>query len=260
MSSGSLMRCACRVSAMTWQSVLLPTRIGPSTAIYRGGSKRFAMAAKKGYGSQHNLLARPWQWFAAGRRRKFSTGPQWHRRRPIARHRSFCRQSVVHRLSRTALKRGSRAPTRGLLRCAAVPPLQLASMFRELLSGVTLAGWRRSSPATTPCRRPRSFTAAPSSACLPGSRLLALTYDDGPNDPYTWRLMEVLDRHQVKATFFLVGASCSRSRRSRARWSPPGTPSAAIPGTIPTSSSATASRVAPPSWSRRSAPSWTPPG
>lgn len=38
-----------------------------------------------------------------------------------------------------------------------------------------------------------------------GSRLLALTYDDGPNDPWTFRLMEVLDRHQFKATFFLVG-------------------------------------------------------
>ena len=38
-----------------------------------------------------------------------------------------------------------------------------------------------------------------------GSRLLALTYDDGPNDPYTWRMMEVLDRHSVKATFFLLG-------------------------------------------------------
>jgi peptidoglycan/xylan/chitin deacetylase (PgdA/CDA1 family) len=38
-----------------------------------------------------------------------------------------------------------------------------------------------------------------------GSRLLALTYDDGPNDPYTWRLMEVLEQHGVKATFFLVG-------------------------------------------------------
>jgi len=37
------------------------------------------------------------------------------------------------------------------------------------------------------------------------SRLLALTYDDGPNDPYTWRLMEVLERHGVKATFFLLG-------------------------------------------------------
>ena len=40
----------------------------------------------------------------------------------------------------------------------------------------------------------------------PGSRRLALTYDDGPNDPYTGRLMEVLDRHGVKATFFLLGS------------------------------------------------------
>jgi peptidoglycan/xylan/chitin deacetylase (PgdA/CDA1 family) len=39
----------------------------------------------------------------------------------------------------------------------------------------------------------------------PDSRLLALTYDDGPNDPYTWRMMEVLERHEVKATFFLIG-------------------------------------------------------
>ena len=39
----------------------------------------------------------------------------------------------------------------------------------------------------------------------PGSRLLALTYDDGPNDPYTAQMMDVLDRHQVKATFFLIG-------------------------------------------------------
>ena len=39
----------------------------------------------------------------------------------------------------------------------------------------------------------------------PGSRQLALTYDDGPNDPYTWRTLEVLERHGVKATFFLIG-------------------------------------------------------
>jgi peptidoglycan-N-acetylglucosamine deacetylase len=39
----------------------------------------------------------------------------------------------------------------------------------------------------------------------PPSRLLALSYDDGPNDPYTWRLLEVLERHGVKATFFLIG-------------------------------------------------------
>jgi peptidoglycan-N-acetylglucosamine deacetylase len=34
---------------------------------------------------------------------------------------------------------------------------------------------------------------------------LALTYDDGPNDPYTLRLLDVLARHQVRATFFLIG-------------------------------------------------------
>lgn len=37
------------------------------------------------------------------------------------------------------------------------------------------------------------------------SRRLALTYDDGPNDPYTLRLLEVLARHNVKATFFMIG-------------------------------------------------------
>jgi peptidoglycan/xylan/chitin deacetylase (PgdA/CDA1 family) len=39
----------------------------------------------------------------------------------------------------------------------------------------------------------------------PASRLLALTFDDGPNDPYTLQIMEVLQRHSVKATFFLIG-------------------------------------------------------
>lgn len=34
---------------------------------------------------------------------------------------------------------------------------------------------------------------------------LALTYDDGPNDVHTERLLEVLARHEVKATFFLIG-------------------------------------------------------
>ena len=35
--------------------------------------------------------------------------------------------------------------------------------------------------------------------------LMALTYDDGPNDPWTLRLLEVLEQHAVKATFFLIG-------------------------------------------------------
>jgi peptidoglycan-N-acetylglucosamine deacetylase len=39
----------------------------------------------------------------------------------------------------------------------------------------------------------------------PGARQLALTYDDGPNHPHTLHLLEVLARHNVKATFFLIG-------------------------------------------------------
>lgn len=34
---------------------------------------------------------------------------------------------------------------------------------------------------------------------------MALTYDDGPNDPYTLRLLDVLARHNARATFFLIG-------------------------------------------------------
>ena len=34
---------------------------------------------------------------------------------------------------------------------------------------------------------------------------IALTYDDGPNDPYTFDLLEVLDRFHVHATFFMIG-------------------------------------------------------
>ena len=38
-----------------------------------------------------------------------------------------------------------------------------------------------------------------------GTKQLALTYDDGPSDAHTLRLLEVLARHDVHATFFLIG-------------------------------------------------------
>jgi len=47
----------------------------------------------------------------------------------------------------------------------------------------------------------RTFTGLPRS-----SRQIALTYDDGPNDPHTLRLLEVLARQDVQATFFLIGS------------------------------------------------------
>ena len=46
----------------------------------------------------------------------------------------------------------------------------------------------------------RTFTGLPR-----GSKQIALTYDDGPNDPHTLKLLEVLAQHEVRATFFMIG-------------------------------------------------------
>ena len=40
---------------------------------------------------------------------------------------------------------------------------------------------------------------------LADPKQLALTYDDGPNDPHTMHLLDVLAKHDVKVTFFLIG-------------------------------------------------------
>src|SRR5580704_19279307 len=46
----------------------------------------------------------------------------------------------------------------------------------------------------------RNFVSLP-----PRMKQVALTYDDGPNDPHTLRLLEVLAKHNARATFFLIG-------------------------------------------------------
>ena len=38
----------------------------------------------------------------------------------------------------------------------------------------------------------------------------ALTFDDGPHPEFTPRLLEILERYQARATFFVVGASAKR--------------------------------------------------
>jgi len=38
-----------------------------------------------------------------------------------------------------------------------------------------------------------------------GSKQITLTYDDGPNDPHTLKLLDVLAKHNVQATFFMIG-------------------------------------------------------
>ena len=78
-------------------------------------------------------------------------------------------------------------------------PTMLASLIGTgVVTAACSAGYQSMAP--TGQWYGRTFTGLPR-----GSKQLALTYDDGPNDPHTLRLLEVLAKHNVKATFFLIG-------------------------------------------------------
>jgi peptidoglycan-N-acetylglucosamine deacetylase len=76
-------------------------------------------------------------------------------------------------------------------------------MRNTIIAGAAIAG--AATWAGFQCYWPSSQVWGRTFTGRPGSRELALTYDDGPNDPWTLRLLDVLDRHSVKATFFLLG-------------------------------------------------------
>ncbi|MCX6997199.1 MAG: polysaccharide deacetylase family protein [Kiritimatiellaeota bacterium] len=64
------------------------------------------------------------------------------------------------------------------------------------------------------CQPPlRPFTVPPGSLAyyVPvAEKLVALSFDDGPNDPCTPALLDVLDKEKAPATFFLIGANAER--------------------------------------------------
>jgi len=76
--------------------------------------------------------------------------------------------------------------------------LALALGGVAVAAGLTAAGYQSMAP--TGQWYGRTFTGLPR-----GQKRIALTYDDGPNDPHTLRLLDVLARHGVHATFFLIG-------------------------------------------------------
>jgi len=43
-----------------------------------------------------------------------------------------------------------------------------------------------------------------------GQPKIALTFDDGPNEPYTSEILDILKRYNVKVTFFLLGKNVER--------------------------------------------------
>ncbi len=48
-------------------------------------------------------------------------------------------------------------------------------------------------------------------------KVVALTFDDGPNEPYSTRVLDVLQREHVHATFFLIGQNARRYPATVAR-------------------------------------------
>lgn len=68
-----------------------------------------------------------------------------------------------------------------------------------VVAGSVAAGWHSMSPVSQVYGR--TFTGLPA-----GTRKLALTFDDGPSDPWTPRLLDVLARRRVRATFFMIGS------------------------------------------------------
>ncbi len=74
----------------------------------------------------------------------------------------------------------------------------LAIVLGAATAALISAGYQSMSP--TGQWYGRTFTGLPR-----GSKKLALTFDDGPNDPFTPQLLDVLARHDVKATFFMLG-------------------------------------------------------
>src|SRR5215469_9611798 len=77
-------------------------------------------------------------------------------------------------------------------------PASLLAGTAAVAAAAVTAGYQSMSP--TGQWYGRTFT-----GLAHGTKQLALTYDDGPNDPHTFRLLEVLTKHNVRATFFLIG-------------------------------------------------------
>jgi peptidoglycan-N-acetylglucosamine deacetylase len=77
----------------------------------------------------------------------------------------------------------------------------MSSLSALLAAGATAAAGTLAYAALSP----QSQIFGPTLVAPARPREIALTYDDGPNPAVTPRLLDVLARHGVRATFFLIG-------------------------------------------------------
>jgi peptidoglycan/xylan/chitin deacetylase (PgdA/CDA1 family) len=76
--------------------------------------------------------------------------------------------------------------------------LPVLTGFAAAIAAASTAGYQSMSPTG-------QWFGQTFAAGVRGSKHIALTYDDGPNDPHTLRLLEVMAKHGVRATFFMIG-------------------------------------------------------
>ncbi len=111
---------------------------------------------------------------------------------------------AVRAKPRSNLSRGAAAPARPPGRHLAAAALAAAGLCA---SGLGLVGAGAAGAQAPP---PAFFTwQAPGGTSTSGSRVVALTFDDGPG-PFTPQVLSVLEAYHVPATFFEIGENVAR--------------------------------------------------
>jgi peptidoglycan-N-acetylglucosamine deacetylase len=85
-----------------------------------------------------------------------------------------------------------------------ISPAAIALLAGASVTGLAIGGYHYATFWPTSQIFGRTLTAPR----RPGE--IALTFDDGPNPAFTPRLLEILEHHKVKATFFMMGKYASK--------------------------------------------------
>lgn len=85
--------------------------------------------------------------------------------------------------------------------------MEITKLWNKIYRKFSRVAWNILTKLYVFCLRMRRRLPPPQAAAPnPENKVIYLTFDDGPG-PYTGRLLNILDRYNVKATFFAVGTS-----------------------------------------------------
>src|SRR5688572_26382773 len=93
-----------------------------------------------------------------------------------------------------------------LVRSGTWPHAVIAAAVLVLLALSLYPGHQSAPAAAKPSISPKRAALPPPPDCSVVA-CMALTFDDGPSSAYTPQILDILDRHGVKATFFVLGSN-----------------------------------------------------